>query len=164
MEGIIVVLGAPNDEQGQLSIMALNRLQTGLRFYRHNQDFKFLCTGGFGPHFNTTNQPHAYYAAQYLISQGVPTTNILPYVLSRHTVEDASLVQPLLAQHKSDKVVVVTSDFHMPRAALLFNKYVTSQYILFLEAVSTLDAATLVKLQKHERNALAWLQQQPDFN
>jgi len=157
-------LGAPNSAQGQLSIMALNRLQTALRFYRHNQGFKFLCTGGFGPHFNTTNQPHAYYAAQYLTSQGVPTANILPYALSRNTVEDATLVQPLLAQYQPDKVVVVTSDFHMPRAALLFNKYVTNQHILFLEAVSTLDAATLLKLQEHERNALAWLRQQPDFN
>lgn len=144
--------------------MALNRLQTAFRFYRRNQGFKFLCTGGFGPHFNTTNQPHAYYVAQYLINQGVPTDHILPFVLSRNTVEDATLVQPLLEQYQPDIVVVVTSDFHMPRVALLFNQRITNQNLLFLEAISTLDAATLTTLQEHERNALAWLRQQPDFH
>ncbi|GEO05631.1 hypothetical protein AAE02nite_32950 [Adhaeribacter aerolatus] len=163
MKGIIIVLGAPNDAQGQLSQVALDRLQTAIRFYRHNQDFKFLCTGGFGPHFNTAHQPHAHYAAQYLIAQGVPETDILPYVLSRHTLEDATLAQPVLDRFKPRQVVVITSDFHMQRAALLFNTHVPNQNMLFLEAGSTLDEETLQQLQEHERRALALLRQKPDY-
>ena len=156
-------MGAPNDAQGQLSLMALNRLQTAIRFYRHNPGFKFLCTGGFGPHFNTSSQPHAYHAAQYLIAQGIPDTDILPYVFSRNTVEDAILAQQMLVPYNPQQVVVVTSDFHMPRAVLLFNKHVLNQNLLFVEAVSTLDAEALNKLAEHERNALRLLKQNPDY-
>jgi uncharacterized SAM-binding protein YcdF (DUF218 family) len=156
------VLGAPNSAQGQLSHMALDRLRTARQFYQNNPTFKFLCTGGFGPHFNTTNQPHAHYAAQYLMARGVPAANILDYVLSRNTVEDATLVKPMLAQYQPAQVVVVTSDFHMPRAKLLFQQHLPDQHILFVAAVSTLDAATLAALLAHERRALEQLRAQPN--
>ena len=147
-------MGAPNDAQGQLSQIALDRLQTAVRFYTHNKDYKILCTGGFGPHFNTTSQPHAYYAARYLIAQGIPATDILPYVLSQNTREDAVQAKPLIGQYMPQQLVVITSDFHMPRASLLFNLYFPDQNLLFVEAKSTLDAETLRKLQEHERQAI----------
>lgn len=48
MKQIVLTLGAPNDEQGNLSPMAVDRLECTLGLYLHNDDVKILCTGGFG--------------------------------------------------------------------------------------------------------------------
>ena len=66
MKQIVLTLGAPNDEQGNLSPMAVDRLECTLGLYLHNDDVKILCTGGFGESFNTTNHPHAYYSKRFL--------------------------------------------------------------------------------------------------
>lgn len=46
MKQIVLTLGAPNDEQGNLSPMAVDRLECTLGLYLHNDDVKILCTGG----------------------------------------------------------------------------------------------------------------------
>lgn len=71
MKYIILLLGAPNDEQGRLSQMAQDRIDCAYNLYANNEHMTFLCTGGYGQHFNTTNRPHAYYAKQALIKKGV---------------------------------------------------------------------------------------------
>ena len=48
MKQIVLTLGAPNDEQGNLSPMAVDRLECTLGLYLHNDGVKILCTGGFG--------------------------------------------------------------------------------------------------------------------
>ena len=51
MKQIVLTLGAPNDEQGNLSSMAVDRLECTLGLYLHNDGVKILCTGGFGESF-----------------------------------------------------------------------------------------------------------------
>lgn len=45
MKQIVLTLGAPNDEQGNLSPMAVDRLECTLGLYLHNDGVKILCTG-----------------------------------------------------------------------------------------------------------------------
>ena len=69
MEGIIILLGSPNDEEGQLSSIGIERANCSIEEYRNHPDYKILPTGGFGEHFNKTDMPHASYAKHYLITQ-----------------------------------------------------------------------------------------------
>jgi uncharacterized SAM-binding protein YcdF (DUF218 family) len=43
-------------------------------------------------------------------------------VVSGYTLEDAELSKPLIDAGKFDEILLVTSDFHMPRAQYLFEK------------------------------------------
>lgn len=154
MKGIIVVLGSPNSESGELSEIALNRLNRTLSFYKINKSYKILCTGGFGQHFNTTSLPHAQYAADYLKRRGVPADDILEYVISSNTVEDALKAKPVVQHYQPQNLVIITSDFHIERASILFSRHLPDHNLIFVEAPSTLDENTLQKLREHEQNAI----------
>lgn len=82
MKSIILLLGSPNNEKGQLSQIALNRIECAYNLYATNEQMYFLCTGGFEEHFNKTNQPHALYTKQFLIEKGVKEDVFLPFILS----------------------------------------------------------------------------------
>ena len=156
-KGIIVVLGAPNSDKGELSEIAMNRLDRAVSFWKINKGYKILCTGGFGPHFNTTNQPHAKYATDYLQKKGVPADAILPYVISSNTLDDVLKAKPVIQHYQPQNLIVITSDFHMERAAILFNRHLQEQNLIFIEATSTLDETRLSQLIAHERNAISRL-------
>jgi uncharacterized SAM-binding protein YcdF (DUF218 family) len=103
MKGIIVVLGSPNSDTGLLSEIALNRLNCAISFYFNNPDYKILCTGGFGTHFNTTQVPHARYAIQYLIENHIDEADITQFALSSNTIEDAILAKSIIDTYKPQK-------------------------------------------------------------
>ena len=67
--GCILILGAPNDKKGNLSLIAITRLTKGATELSLNPGFKILLTGGFGKHFNDTDQPHWKYAKDFLINK-----------------------------------------------------------------------------------------------
>lgn len=154
MQNAIVVLGAPNSDKGELSEMAVNRLDKAIEFYNRNKDYKIICTGGFGEHFNTTSFPHAKYAADYLIKYGVHPDNILEYVISSNTIEDVLKTKSAVENLQVKNLVIITSDFHMQRAKLLFEKHLNDQNLTFIEARSTLDEDVLEKLKEHEKKAI----------
>jgi hypothetical protein len=66
---VLVILGPPNSPNGNLSSIAKNRLD--LCFQIFLKDDLILCTGGWGKHFNTSINPHAYYAKEYLLKKGI---------------------------------------------------------------------------------------------
>jgi len=68
-KGCIMILGAPNDSKGRLSLIAKSRLKQGARELSLNPGFKILLTGGFGNHFNQTIYPHWKYAKDFLIKE-----------------------------------------------------------------------------------------------
>ena len=77
-DGVIVVLGSPNDARGQLQGIALERCSQALAVFRENPGYAILPTGGWGKHFNTTDKPHGYYIRQELTGRGIPESAFLP--------------------------------------------------------------------------------------
>ena len=61
MNKLIMVLGAPNDDNGQLSPIAIDRLYRAYDLATCYSTAKIICTGGKGEHFNNTTKPHYYY-------------------------------------------------------------------------------------------------------
>ncbi|MNG67772.1 hypothetical protein D3C87_736970 [compost metagenome] len=154
MNNIILVLGAPNDAQGNLSQMAQDRLNCALNLHLANPGFRILCTGGFGAHFNTTERPHYFYAYQFLIERGIPEQALEEGILSTNTITDFQLVKELVLLKKPDLLIVITSDFHMERAQILYRRYIGYSKVVFIPAVSSLSEEELAPLIAHESRAV----------
>ncbi|WP_455639273.1 YdcF family protein [Parabacteroides sp.] len=160
MKYLIMLLGSPNDETGKLSQIAMDRIECAYNLYANNKHMRFLCTGGFGKHFNTTNQPHASYAKSKLIERGVREEDFLPFTLSSNTYEDFLLSKDTIEKEVPNMLIVVTSDFHIERARLLHDRIINYPYIIFIPAKSTLPEEELLLLIKHEQNAQKILKEQ----
>ena len=155
----IIVLGSPNDSEGHLSTIAIERCQRALTEYAQNPDAKILPTGGWGEHFNTTNKPHGHYLRQYLTTHGVPEGDILECAESANTIQDAQLARPIVERHGITDLIVVTSDFHIPRAQFLFRREFPNVRLTFSASKTNLREAEIIKRTQHERQALARLKQ-----
>ena len=158
-DGIIVVLGSPNSDAGELSSIARERCRLALRLHRRHPRFAILPTGGFGPHFNPTTRPHGAYLAEELVRLGVPATRLLAPIESSNTVEDATLSRPVIEALGPRRVLVVTSDYHVARARFVFARV----FDLDLEWHATRTDVTgctedLDALRAHERRALMQLE------
>ncbi len=154
MNGIIVILGSPNDEQGNLSETAIGRLEQGLAEYRSREGYKILCTGGFGEHFNTTDRPHAEYLIRHLLQEGIPEKDILEIAQSRNTVEDALLSKPIVEKSGVRSLTVVSSDFHMQRVEHIFKQVFAGYDLTFSGAKTDFPRERLRTLRKHEKKEL----------
>lgn len=157
MNHIILVLGSPNDACGNLSRMALDRLECVCSLYLNNKNTRILCTGGFGESFNKSTQPHAYHAKRFLMSKGIPECDLLEYVLSSNTVEDFRMSKEIIEKEHPDILLVVTSDFHMERVRILHNIILNYPATIFVAAKSNLAETELIRCIEHEQKAIKQL-------
>lgn len=151
----MLVLGSPNSPKGELGPIAISRLQVCRQLYDQEPQ-KIVLTGGFGLHFNTSPQSHAFYLKQVLLEAGIAPADILPLVESRHSVEDATLSKWIIESHKPAHLTIVTSDFHVERAKLIFEAvYAPFRQFTFVGASSAhLDPSLIAPLVRHEKVAL----------
>jgi uncharacterized SAM-binding protein YcdF (DUF218 family) len=153
-DGVIVVLGSPNDAQGQLSSIALERCSQALAEFKKNPKYAVLPTGGWGQHFNTTDKPHWVYVRQELSGRGIPGSAFIPCAESSNTIEDAILSRLILDSYPDLDLIVVTSDFHAARARFLFTHEFPERQITISESITNLPPDELAQLQAHEQKAL----------
>jgi uncharacterized SAM-binding protein YcdF (DUF218 family) len=117
---IVVLGGGHKDEQGipasgQLSPSALSRLTEAVRLWRALPDRRLVVSGPRDPGKPDTS--HADVLAAAAISMGVPADRIVRIDTARDTEEEAEAVKKLIANAPA---AVVTSAWHLPRAAALF--------------------------------------------
>lgn len=90
-----------------------------LRLYRAGKARMIVVSGGnVFPQNNV--QPESFYAASLLAEWGVPPEVILIEGNSRNTYENAKETKKLMNSRQIDKILLVTSAFHMPRALATF--------------------------------------------
>ena len=88
-----------------------------------------------------------------LIRQGVPAQSILMDDKSFNTRQNISNAVKLMEGHEIDRVLIVTSDYHLPRAMAIARD----------NGLEPLGAGSLCKpglnfwLKNHLREALAWV-------
>lgn len=158
VEGLIVILGSPNSDQGELYSIAKERCELALAEYAKRTHWKILVTGGYGAHFNTTDRPHAEYLKHYLVNRGVPGQEIVEYAISTNTLEDASMSKAIILKYQVQEIMVVTSDYHIDRARYIFEREFSNTGIRIHFLASQTNEKTcefnLVVQRKHEREAL----------
>lgn len=160
-DGVIIVLGSPNDRNGRLYDVAIGRCKTAIRVYKKHPGYKLLLTGGYGTHFNESNRPHARYLAEYLIQSGLQKKDILEFAESANSIEDATLSKPIIQKYDIKNIIIVTSDYHVDRAKYIFNQIYENipVNISFSTAItdiknSELDIRSLIKHEKFSLNKL----------
>ncbi|WP_299808241.1 YdcF family protein [uncultured Shewanella sp.] len=154
MNRVIIVLGSPNDNLGNLSDIALSRCQAAFEQYQQWPDSKLLLTGGFGEHFNQTNTAHALYCQAYLIDRGISKSAFTNIALSRFTFEDATLSKPIIEEHGFDELCLVTSEFHLPRAKLIFSGLFPNLSFHYVATKTPVSESQLQQLIQHELSVM----------
>jgi predicted phosphodiesterase len=150
---VIVVLGSPNSDKGELESIAISRLNHCLDIYTNGM--LVLCTGGWGQHFNTTQTAHAVYAKNYLIKRGIPADAFLGNALSDNSVDDAVKVKRNIEGMTDLRLTIITSDFHAERIKLIFNEILRDYACSIVGVQSNMDSDELNRLVKHEQQAIA---------
>ena len=148
-----MVLGAPNSPSGELSNIAISRLDYCMGLYSKGKSV--LCTGGWGKHFNTSEEAHCVYAKRYLIKKGVLEDDFLDCALSENTVDDAIKIKPIISELENPDLKIITSDFHLERVQMIFREILKGFNCSFLGAPSNLEKEQLQTLIKHEKEAVA---------
>ena len=158
INGLIIVLGSPNSEKGELYSTGLERCQTAAEQYRLHPDYYFLLTGGFGAHFNTTSFPHAHYVKNCLIGLGIPESRFTEFAESRNTIEDAALSRPIVEKYAAKDLIIITSEFHLKRAEHVFRRVYAGfdGTTCFIPAKNPSDC-DMQEIQRHEKEALCKL-------
>ena len=157
--GCILILGAPNDKNGNLSLIAKTRLIHGAKELSLNPGFKILLTGGFGMHFNETNHPHWKYAKDFLIKELSisPNSFLDESIVSANTVEDVEKAKHIFQKYNFKKIILVTSEFHLNRVKYIIEKTLNfKEKILLYSCVADkeLDEDLLKGLKEHEKQAI----------
>lgn len=157
MSNLIIILGSPNKDDGELLPMALGRLQKGYDIFQEKNpagdEWLVTLTGGYGEHFNKAEQPHVYYAIKHILNLGVPFDNLTAPSMSCDTVEDAVKSQSTIEKYQPEEIIVVTSDFHVDRVKYIFETLYPDHNITVVgdEYLPSCDEATKQKLLEHER-------------
>lgn len=150
ISSLIIVLGSPNDIQGNLSIIAEGRINLAYKIWNDlsYKNCKFLLTGGFGDHFNKTEKPHAYYSKLRLIKLGVPESKFVEFAESVNTVDDALKSLPIVKKYNVKYLFVISSDFHIARVRFIFDRVFKDKEIQYF------GAPYLDSVDMNERNIL----------
>lgn len=154
---VLVVLGSPNSPSGELSDISKSRLDCCRNMFAKGQ--LILCTGGWGPHFNISDKPHAFYGKEYLMGNGLSEEDFLEIALSGNTVDDAVKLKAILSNHSNVKLIVITSDYHIERVKLIFNEILDKYEMSFVGVESNMEAEKLRQLIEHENNAIKAIKQ-----
>ncbi|MGX1928053.1 YdcF family protein [Flagellimonas sp. 2504JD4-2] len=158
MQEVLVVLGSPNSASGELGPIAISRLGRCLDLFQKKS--WVLCTGGWSPHFNTAELPHAHYAKAYLVKKGVPEGAFLEFALSKNTVDDAVKAKTVLTELNTEvALTIITSDYHAERAKLIFEEVLNGYAMKFIGVESNLSEMEYEEVLSHEKRAIASIQQ-----
>ncbi|MCW7469879.1 YdcF family protein [Leptospira kanakyensis] len=98
-----------------------DRLTDAVRMYKAGKVKKILFTGGSGLLFANTYR-EADLAKELFLDLGVPEKDLIWENNSRNTYENAVETKKILQDKKIESAILVTSAFHMKRAAGCFQK------------------------------------------
>lgn len=149
---VLIILGSPNSPSGKLTDISISRLNYCVNLYQKGN--LILCTGGWGEHFNISTNSHASFAKQYLIEKGLLEEDFLDFALSGNTVDDAVKIKPIISKLEKIKLTIITSDYHLNKVKVVFNKILENYIMDFIGVESNLEQAEYNALVLHEKNAI----------
>ncbi|KAK9833923.1 hypothetical protein WJX74_010035 [Apatococcus lobatus] len=157
----IVLLGCRPD-----SPRLFERLQTAVRLWSSGRYQVLVCTGWASvPGLPT----EASYLQELAVAEGIPASGIIIEEQATNTLENALYSLPCLVALHVMHAAVVTSDYHMPRARLMFEAVYseTGIQLHFAEAKSSIPDAIRQELKEHEERGIIQMQRlmsRPDYS
>ena len=126
----VVILGFALNDDGTMKEELIGRLQTGLDIANAYPNSYVVVTGG-GTAANNPNVTEGGLMGDWLLEQGLSESRLIVENRAPDTVGNAENTYAILnEQYPSvDSIVLVTSDYHVPRGCLLYNsKFVLEAY------------------------------------
>lgn len=115
---VLVVLGAALEDKGILGVSSYWRSVYATLTWREGGFRRMIVTGGGSRREGAVAPP----MREFIAAMGVPAQAIEVESVSNSTRENALLTRPLLQGVPPERVVLLTSDFHMFRAHRVFRK------------------------------------------
>lgn len=144
---VILVLGAQVMGDGTPSVALERRLETALAVYREQPRFVIGC-GGQGA---DEPAPEGEVMRLWLVAHGCREEDTAAECSSVNTRENLVNAKAIMQQHGLKKALIVTSDYHVPRALALARQ----------EGIEATGRGSPSKpqyfLRNHLREALSWL-------
>jgi uncharacterized SAM-binding protein YcdF (DUF218 family) len=98
-----------------------DRFFAGIELIKAGKANTIIFTGGILP-WQENIQPEGQVLAKFAESYGVLASQIIITKDVENTRDEAQAVREILTQNNLNKIILVTSAFHMPRASNLFRK------------------------------------------
>jgi len=108
-ERVAIVFGARVYNDGRLSVMLQDRVETAVQLYKAGKVQKLLVSGD--NRFADYDEPGRM--MEYAIGRGVPAEDIQPDYAGRRTYDTCYRAKAIF---QLNSAVLVTQDFHLPRA------------------------------------------------
>lgn len=122
----IIVLGGGRYNDGSLTELSKQRLDAGAELFKKGVAPKIFALGEkystYRPGAICFPQTGASLRSKYLREKGVPKNNIILLENGRDTINEALVCNEKCQELEYKKILVVTSDKHLPRALYIFKK------------------------------------------
>lgn len=142
----IIVLGAQVKEDGTLSNQLLLRLTRALEAYMQKPSL-IVTSGAKG-----ADEPIEEGVAmrEWLLKSGINPEHIISETQSRSTIENIKNSYEIIKQHNKSRPVIVTSDYHLPRAL-----QIASDLSINAQGIAS-PTKSEYWLKNHAREVLSW--------
>ena len=146
---VIIVLGAQVKPDGEPSVQLQWRIDAAAKAWKEKNTVIVTCgaQGGNEP------APEALVMRDGLIAQGVPEDMILIDAVSYNTRQNIRNAAALLEGYDVERVLIVTSDYHLPRAMAIAQ----DEGLNATGLGSPTRAELLFKAKNYGREALSWV-------
>lgn len=114
----IIVLGSPADADGNPTPIQFARVTEAVHEYERGVAPRLILTGG-STRFGYVEADVMARTAQ---AQGIPESAIFVEDRAQDTIQNACYSDRIMQQHGWHSAEVVSSDFHLPRAAMIFSQ------------------------------------------
>jgi uncharacterized SAM-binding protein YcdF (DUF218 family) len=124
--GIIVLGGSYDSQAGYVNTLILHEdtepVAVVADLTKRYKDARVIFSGGTASIFGTTGPSEAFAAEKFFRSVGIPPERIVIENKSRNTEENAKFTKEVLHPQPSERWLLVTNAFHMPRAIGAFRR------------------------------------------
>ena len=158
MHGLIIVLGH-FDQTIHLTATGRERLDLGIALLHIYPDSSLTVTGCASDDSDGRAFPRTSEVREYLASHGVQSTQLVPFIDSHNTAEDAFLSEPVVHACRPQCLMIATSDYHAERARMIFEQVYSHLPIDVRGAPHGGAEDELRALVEHEQMALRALRQ-----
>ena len=137
----IVILGFALNSDGTMKPELIGRLQAGLNVANQYPN-AYVCVTGGGTASGNPNVTEGGLMGDWLLEQGLAPERLIRETRAGDTVGNARYTYDILSTTYPtvDKVVIVTSDYHIPRGSILYqSKFLTEAYITDGRKINVID-------------------------
>jgi len=146
----IIILPHESGRDGNL--LGDSRLRSDLAIELYNKGFtKSILTLGWD-YRNDSNITLSKSFKNYLLSSGIPKEVIIENSYSRDTVGDAFFSKIIMSKKNFQNLVVITSDWHLQRAKIIFNLIYGKKFKIKFLDVKTVYHSSKIKKENDSLN------------